>query len=80
MSTPKICPVLVMNTPAHMAKCRKDGCAWWDQLAGACCIAASVKKAHGSAANAAVGDGGIQGLPDTVSASHDIRETEDLQA
>lgn len=27
MSTPKICPVLAVGNPVHMAKCREDGCA-----------------------------------------------------
>ena len=39
MSNPKICPVLLLNAPVHMAKCRGDNCAWWDDLAGACCMA-----------------------------------------
>lgn len=42
MSIPKICPLLAVGNPVHMAKCREDGCAWWDQLAGACCMASGV--------------------------------------
>lgn len=39
MSIPKICPLLAVGNPVHMAKCREDGCAWWDHLAGSFCIA-----------------------------------------
>lgn len=39
MSIPKICPVLLLGNPPHMAKCREGGCAWWDQLAGSCYMA-----------------------------------------
>ena len=39
MKEPKICPLLAVGNPVHMAKCREDGCAWWDHLAGSCCMA-----------------------------------------
>lgn len=39
MSTPKICPLLAVGNPVHMAKCREDGCAWWSIMSGVCCIA-----------------------------------------
>ena len=88
MSIPKICPVLAVGNPVHMAKCREDGCAWWDHLAGSCCMVSGAdylrdvadqidalsrtKKAPASAANA--GGGGEQNLPGTDSTSHDTRE------
>ncbi len=89
MSIPKICPVLAVGNPVHMAKCREDGCAWWDHLAGSCCMVSGAdylrdvadqidalsrtKKAPASAANA--GGGGVeQNLPGTDSTSHDTRE------
>lgn len=41
MTDVKICPLLlVAEIPVHLSKCKGAGCAWWDQLAGACCIAA----------------------------------------
>lgn len=42
MNAVKICPLLlVAEIPVHLSKCKGTGCAWWDQLAGACCIAAT---------------------------------------
>lgn len=84
MSIPKICPLLAVGNPAHMAKCRGDGCAWWDHLSGSCCMASGAdylrdvadqidtltrtKKTPASAANA--DEGKVeQSLPDTDSTS-----------
>ena len=42
MSTPKICPLLTIAAMCNdhgLAKCPRNGCAWWDRLAGSCWIA-----------------------------------------
>lgn len=73
MSTPKICPMLAAGNPVHMTKCREDGCAWWDDLAGSCGVIASVtlerEEAARSATNTTDGKGGTQSLPDAESTS-----------
>lgn len=82
MTDVKICPLLlVAEIPVHLSKCKGAGCAWWDRLAGACCIAAGadyildvadtlneMRKTPVSAPNA--DEGAVeQSLSDTVSTS-----------
>ena len=38
MSEVRICPMLMVNNPVPMSKCKKTDCAWFDYLAGECCI------------------------------------------
>lgn len=47
MSIPKICPLIAANSPVHMAKCREDGCAWWDGPMGFCSVFAATERIRG---------------------------------
>jgi len=82
MSIPKICPMLAVSGPSHMSKCRENGCAWWDDLAGACCVASgavSQKKTAQGAANTP--DGKVEKvLSGSDSTSYDTKNEEEKQA
>lgn len=65
----KICPVLGISNPVHMAKCREKGCAWWDDQAASCCVVQQKKSLPG-ATDTEQAEGGTQSLPDTDSTSH----------
>lgn len=80
-----------MNQPTNICplierECAGERCAWWNYLAGACCMAAGAEyirdvadgledlyQQRATAASAANTDGGRveQGLDDAVSASYD---------
>lgn len=49
-----ICPLLAIariGTSSGSIECIEDRCAWWDHLAGSCCVAAGADALQGIAAS-----------------------------
>ena len=63
----RICPILFMSNADIEHECRPDRCAWWNNSAGACAIAA------GSAAMLSIGNS----LKEIADSLEEIADQED---